>query len=282
MSGAAEVVALCQVVALQEVLAGERAWVVLHGDCAAVMAAMEPRGVDHVIADPPYEAEAHSLQRRVKRPHSTDASAWGPDTRVARIESLPFPPLTEAQRVAYARCFAQISRRWAVVFCQVEAAMKWQETMEAAGLSRRRIGVWVKPDGQPQLSGDRPGMGYESLVFMHSPGKSRWNGGGRRSVFTHNKWHPESGVNIHPTQKPLPLLIELAELFTDEGEVVLDPFAGSGSLGVACLRLGRRYIGIELDAKYAQDARDWLSAEQSGLTLGAARGGQMSLLGAGR
>jgi DNA modification methylase len=74
-------------------------------------------------------------------------------------------------------------------------------------------------------------------------------------------------------------MIELVELFTDPDEIILDPFAGSGTTGVACLRLGRRFIGIEKDAKYAAIARERLTAESQGLTLRDARAGQQSLFG---
>ena len=87
------------------------------------------------------------------------------------------------------------------------------------------------------------------------------------------------GERVHTTQKPLDLLLRLVEDFTDPGEVVLDPFAGSGTTGVACLRSGRRFIGIERDPKYAQVARDRLAAESVGLTLRDARAGQRSLFG---
>lgn len=157
--------------------------------------------------------------------------------------------------------------------------MSWQNALTEAGHSARRIGVWVKPDAMPQFSGDRPGMGYESIVFTHAKGRSAWNGGGRVGVFTHNKNTP-GGAHDHETQKPLPLMLELVELFTDPGDLVLDPFCGSGTTGVACLRLGRRCIGIEKDARYAQVARDRLAAESRGLTLSAARAGQTSIFDA--
>jgi len=74
-------------------------------------------------------------------------------------------------------------------------------------------------------------------------------------------------------------MLELVEAFTDPDEIVLDPFAGSGTTGVACLRLGRRFIGIERDEKYAAAATERLAAESKGLDLRAARAGQLSLLG---
>lgn len=266
-----------------DVLSGRAQWAVLEADCSEVLPMLPERGVDHVITDPPYEAEAHTLQRRVKRPVEGAASEHGGgDVRVAAVEPLAFPPITTAERDAAAMAYGALARRWVIVFCQVEAAMKWQDALVAGGLSRRRIGVWVKPDGQPQLSGDRPGMGFESIVFAHAPGRSRWNGGGRSSVFTCNKFIPGDGRNVHPTQKPLPLLMELVELFTDPGDLVLDPFCGSGSLGIACVRLGRRYLGMDngRDSNgkpWAEWAREGIQAEEQGLSRGAARAGQMGL-----
>lgn len=154
--------------------------------------------------------------------------------------------------------------------------MKWAEALADGGAAIRRIGVWVKPDAMPQYSGDRPGMGYESLVFAHAPGRSTWNGGGRVGVFIQNKNTP-GGAHEHETQKPLPLMLELVSLFTDPGEVILDPYAGSGTTGVAALRLGRRFIGIERDAKYHAISIDRLIAESRGQTLKQYRSGQRTL-----
>ena len=266
-----------------DVLSGRARYVALEADCFEVLPMLPDWSVDVTLTDPPYEAEAHTLQRRVKRTDPRSRSEWGHgDTRVASVEALAFPPITEADRIAASHEYARLTRRWCVVFCQIEAAMKWQDSLVAAGLARRRIGVWVKPDGQPQLSGDRPGMGFESIVFTHAKGRSRWNGGGRSSVFTCNKFIPSDGPNVHPTQKPRPLLFELVELFTDPGDLVLDPFCGSGSLGIACVRLGRRYIGMDngTDAKgkpWAQWAREGIEAELRGMTRAQAKAGQIGL-----
>lgn len=250
---------------IEAVMRGERRWAVLYADNAEVLPLLGPKSIDHVITDPPYEAEAHMLQRRAKR-----------DDGVMQNEALTFTPMDEMGRDAVAQAIAPVVRRWVCAFCQVEAAMKWRAALEP--LQTKRIGVWVKPDAMPQFTGDRPGMGYESIVFAHPKGRTRWNGGGRVGVFVHNKNTP-GGAHHHETQKPLPLMLELVELFTDPGDLVLDPFAGSGTTGVACLRLGRRFIGIERDAKYAAIATERLTAEAQGLTLRDARAGQLSLLG---
>jgi site-specific DNA-methyltransferase (adenine-specific) len=73
-------------------------------------------------------------------------------------------------------------------------------------------------------------------------------GGGRHGVFIIPKG--ESEKNVHETQKPIRLMTELVRLFTNHGETVLDPFMGSASTGVACVKLQRKFIGIEMDEKY--------------------------------
>lgn len=259
---------------IEAVLRGESRHAVIEGDCQQVPWPV----VDHVITDPPYEAAAHTLQRRVARdvaprdaPPKSEIDSRG---RKMEVEPLSFAPISEELRGWAGLEMARVAKRWIVAFCQVEAAVKWSEALAAGGATTKRIGVWVKPDGMPQFSGDRPGMGYESMVFAHRKGRSRWNGGGRVGVFTHNKGGEQVG---HETTKPVPLMLELVELFTDPGELILDPFCGSGTTGVACLRLGRRFIGIERDPKYAAIARERLAAESRGLSLKSARAGQGSI-----
>src|SRR3954452_16948964 len=148
---------------------------------------------------------------------------------------------------------ARLARRWILVFCQVEAAMKWRAALEAGGAVYKRTCQWIKPDGKPQYSGDRPGIGYESISASYAPGRSRWNGGGSHGVFIVNKGGDER--TGHQTQKPLALMELLVRLFSDQGELILDPFAGSGSTGVAALRLGRRFAGWGMKPEYAEMAR---------------------------
>lgn len=145
------------------------------------------------------------------------------------------------------------------------ALMKWRAALEAAGAVHKRTCLWVKPDGKPQYSGDRPSIGYESIVACHAPGRSAWNGGGSHGVFIVNKsGDPRTG---HQTQKPLALMERLVRLFSDKGDLVLDPFAGSGTTGVAAVPLGRRFVGWEMNAEYASIARRRLTAAREQLQL---------------
>jgi site-specific DNA-methyltransferase (adenine-specific) len=89
----------------------------------------------------------------------------------------------------------------------------------------------------------------------------RQAGGGKTGVFHHVKYSP--GGAPHPTTKPLPLMRELVELFTEPNELVLDPFAGSGSTGVACRELGRNFLGWELDPAYAEIAERRIRGDEA-------------------
>jgi site-specific DNA-methyltransferase (adenine-specific) len=123
-------------------------------------------------------------------------------------------------------------------------------------------------------------VGFEAIVVAHPPGKKRWNAGGKRGVYTQRIAGNQPGSidpRVHTTQKPTELMLELVEDFTDPDDLILDPFAGSGTTGVAALRLGRRCILIEKDPKYAQIARDRMMAEEQSSTLQARRAGQEPL-----
>lgn len=80
------------------------------------------------------------------------------------------------------------------------------------------------------------------------------------SILTYAKPHPS--IAVHPTQKPVPLLEYLIRTYTNEGDLVLDNYMGSGSCGVACVNTGRRFIGIESEMKYFDIAESWIVAEK--------------------
>lgn len=214
--------------------------------------------IDVTITDPPYEAEAHTKARRSNR--------RGRDGNLDAVvdHSIDFDPMTEELRSAVGAELARVTRRWIAVFCQVEASGAWRRAITASGKARYvRTMVWIKPDAPPQFTGDRPAMGYESIVLCYgSPGRMTWNGGGRHGVFTHQivKGSARDGIRVggrsdHPTQKPLGLMLDLVSLFSDPGELVLDPYLGSGTTAAACSQLGRRCLGYELREDYAEIAR---------------------------
>lgn len=264
-----------------EVLWGLRQWAVIHGDNTGILPTLPAKSVAHVITDPPYSEHTHAKVRRGGSTHLPDETRPGmPKRAVISTEAvLGFACLAPGEREACAEQFSRLVSRWVLAFTDQEGAFPWMTANLVAGLEHVRIGQWVKLNATPQFTGDRPATGCEAIVIAHPKGRKRWNGGGCHAVWTHAIAMNRSGTDAreHTTQKPLPLMLELVGLFTDPDDVVLDPFCGSGTTGVACLRLGRRFIGIEKDAKYAEVATERLAAESQGLSLRDARAGQRSL-----
>jgi DNA modification methylase len=207
------------------------------GDCREVLPTLS--GVDAVVTDPPFEQEAHTAMRRTQKSIKTGIKV-----------ALGFAAITDDMRLFIPAWCQHKCDGWLLAFCQVEAVSDWRYAMEDSGLKYKRAMSWVKPDASPQFNGQMPAQGFECIAAAWcGTGHSQWNGGGRRGVFTHITNQPDR-EGTHPTEKPIPLMRDIVALFTNPGDIVLDPFMGSGTTGVACARLGRRFIGIEIEPKY--------------------------------
>lgn len=207
------------------------------GDCREILPTLEP--VDVVLTDPPYSDRTHEGARSGNTKGGTVRAG-------SQALGIDFDPTTpEGLRAVFGAC---VPRRWLVSFLDYRMVPALEDD-PPAGLRGVRMGIWVKPNGAPQFTGDRPGQGWEAIWIAHREGAGRmkWNGGGHHAVWTEPV---ERGP--HPTMKPLPLVKRLVELFSDEGETILDPFAGSGTTLVAARDMGRKAIGIEIDEKYAE------------------------------
>lgn len=223
-----------------------------------------PEQVDHVISDPPYDERTHEGGRRQGR-------VIAPGIREILPTAMSFPPLDIAADLPG---LLQRARRWIVCFGTGESIAKFRDV---SGDLWVRWGVWIKSNMQPQLSGDRPAVPGDAVMIMHAKGRKKWNRGGMSA-----KWIGplEQGLDrVHETQKPLWLMQELIEAFTDPGDLVWDPYGGSMTTGVACLMLGRRFLGHEMQEHYAEVGAERLRAAEQGLTLTAARAGQLPLFG---
>jgi site-specific DNA-methyltransferase (adenine-specific) len=196
----------------------------IRGDCYALFDHLQP---DCVLTDPPFSSVTHQGAR---------GGGFGKNRLIA------FASLDEEQAVFLAQTLVHCTRRWIVMTMDWRHAAAIERTSPAIFV---RAGIWVKPNGAPQFTGDRPGTGWESVVMLHRPGSKQWNGGGHHAV-----WHIPKIEGQHPTEKPLPLLLAWVEQFTRPGETILDPFMGTGVTGLACLKRGRAFIGIEQDPHY--------------------------------
>jgi site-specific DNA-methyltransferase (adenine-specific) len=205
------------------------------GDCLEVMQHLE--WVDHVITDPPYEDELHGAIGKIRR---ADGRQMVSDLGFMGVNS---------RRADIASSVVNASSGWCILFTLAEGVRAWRDDLQSCGAKWDTTCFWVKPDAAPRFNGQGPARGAECFVTCWAgSGYRRWNAGGKRGVYTHC-------VNVnrhggHPTEKPVPLMADLVSDFTRTGHTILDPFMGSGTTGVACVKLGRRFIGIELDSGY--------------------------------
>jgi hypothetical protein len=229
------------------------------GDCLAPdgLANLADGSVDHVICDPPYGAQVYAGYRT----GAGRTQATGGVHKEMGIGAVD----REVASAASAQ-IARLARRWVVVWCDAELSHVWREELVAHGVEYVRAGVWIRRNAAPQFTGDRPGQGFEACVIGHQPGRKRWNGGGAHAVWTFPVVHGPDR-HEHPCPKPLGLMEALIRDFTDPNDLVLDPFAGSGTTGVAAIRHGRRFIGWERDPKYHAVAVKRLSAAREQLSM---------------
>jgi hypothetical protein len=147
--------------------------VLYHGDCLEILPALEP--VDHVITDPPYSEHVHTKSRAGARmlPGS------GSPANFARAVEFGFASMTADVRLSVGVHCGRLARRWVAVFSDVESTQAWREAFSGTGVEYVRTGAWVKVNGTPQFTGDRPAVGFEAITLCHRVGRKRWNGGGR-------------------------------------------------------------------------------------------------------
>jgi site-specific DNA-methyltransferase (adenine-specific) len=208
------------------------------GDCLEILPGLGR--VLHIICDPPYEASLHAAKSHL----SALRKDSGPELK--EIDFAAIDPIRED----FVRLAADVCEGWLIAFCTVEGARPWADCINASPIKYKRACVWIKPDSTPQLNGQGPAQGAEIFVTAWAgKGHARWNAGGKRGVYTHCVNNNER-EGTHPTEKPRRLMSEIIADFTNPGELICDPFMGSGTTGVAAVMAGRRFIGIERDPKY--------------------------------
>ena len=208
------------------------------GDALEVLPTLET--IDVIITDPPFTAKTH---------HGARTNSWKQPNSVRPLLHFDAISLQKLRLILELSC----PERWAIATVDYHHCIALEQEAPQ-GLRFIRFGIWNKTCAAPQFSGDRPAQGWEAIAILHhATHQLRWNGGGTRAVWTYDKIQGTKSI-IHPTQKPLPLVLALTKQFSNRQETVLDPFMGSGTTGIACIKLGRSFIGIEIDERYFQMA----------------------------
>lgn len=200
--------------------------------------------VDHIIGDPPYEDELHkAFGKKIDR-NDGDHLARS----VNMLQALEFAGINGI-RAKVAEVTVGASAGWVILFTLAEGVRAWRDDLQAVGAKWDTTCFWIKPDASPRFNGQGPARGAECFVTCWAgKGYRRWNGGGKRGIYTHCVNTGRQGE--HPTEKPLPLMRDLVADFTAPGQVICDPFMGSGTTGVACSQLGRAFVGIEQNERW--------------------------------
>lgn len=235
--------------------------VLICGKCEDVLPSFGYGQFDHMITDPPYSQEHTHGKKRF--------GADMPDGRNRTLE-LGFDAITPELMERIASEATRLIGRWVLTFSDVEIAHEWRQAYTRNNLDYVRTGAWIKIGATPQFSGDRPASGFEAITIVHRRGKKQWNGGGQHAVWSEpivldrgTKW---SKQRVHATQKPEPLMRKLIALFTNPGDTIVDPFAGSATTLRAARALGRRAVGIEMNRLNVDNAIKLLG--QSAMDLG--------------
>jgi len=150
-----------------------------------------------------------------------------------------------------------------IVFCAFDQQMYLIELAKRYGLNRYINLVFRKNFSAQVLKANMKVVGNcEYALILYRDRLPKFNNDGKM-VFNCMDWPRDTeGVKLHPTQKPVTLLMRLIELFTDPGDVVIDPVAGSGSTIIAAERLDRKAYGFEIKKEFWQKANHWLEEER--------------------
>jgi DNA modification methylase len=204
---------------------------VWQGDCRELMARIPEGTVEAVVADPPYGIDYQSAWR-------TDRSAWKP--KIANDKEPFVAWLPEAFRVTK-------DGGALACFCVWQVQETFRVAIEGAGFTVRSQVIWDRDwHGMGDLAGE---FGPQhDVIWFAVKGRFIFPGKRPKSVLRHARVAPDQLV--HPNEKPLRLMGDLVKSLCPSDGLVVDPFAGSGTTGIACMKTGRRAILIEVEPRY--------------------------------
>ncbi|MFM7403327.1 MAG: site-specific DNA-methyltransferase [Erythrobacter sp.] len=244
---------------------------ILPGDCIAAMRALPTASVDLVFADPPYNLQ---LGGDLNRPDGSHVDAvtdhWDRFDSMAAYDAFTLAWLTEARRV-----LKPDGALW--VIGSYHNIFRVGAILQDLGFWILNDIVWRKSNPMPNFKGTRFTNAHETLIWASMGEKARYHFNYRAMKTLNDELQmrsdwvlpicaggerlKENGKKAHPTQKPEALLYRVLLATTEKGDVVLDPFFGTGTTGAVAKRLGREWIGCEREDVYRAVAEKRIARE---------------------
>ncbi len=239
---------------------------VIVGDCVAEMSKLAPASVDLVFADPPYNLQ---LQGDLKRPDDSHVDAVTNDWDKFSSFST-YDDFTRAWLIACRRLMKPSATLW--VIGSYHNIFRVGAILQDLGFWILNDVVWRKSNPMPNFRGRRFTNAHETLIWAARDADAKaytFNyealKAANEDVQARSDWliplctgeerlKDKAGKKVHPTQKPEALLARVLLSSSKPGDLVIDPFNGTGTTGAVARRLGRSYIGFERDETYARAA----------------------------
>lgn len=239
---------------------------ILVGDCVAHMMSLPEQSVDVIFADPPYNLQ---LEGALLRPDQSRVDAVDDEwDQFASFEA--YDAFTRAWLLAARRLLKPNGTIW--VIGSYHNIFRVGTSLQDLGFWMLNDVVWVKSNPMPNFRGRRFANAHETLIWASKDREAKGYTFNYHALKAFNddlqmrsdwtlpicsggeRLKGEDGAKVHPTQKPEALLYRVLLASSNPGDVVLDPFFGTGTTGVVAKRLDRRFIGIERDPTYAAAA----------------------------
>ncbi len=230
-------------------------FVLYQGDCLKLIEALGENQFDLIFADPPYFLSNGGVTCKNGKMVSVNKGKWDKSKGAVENHKFNLQWLEACQKALTPNGTIFVSGT--------------HHTIYSIGFAMQQLGfkilnniTWFKPNPPPNLSCRYFTHTTETILWAAKSTKSKHHfnykdmkaeNGGKQMRSMWNFKPPrkaEKKHGKHPTQKPLPLIERIIRSASDPGQRVLDPFNGSGTTGIAALKQGRRYVGIELDPQY--------------------------------
>ena len=228
-----------------EVIEQKRSWCVIEDDALSVVAKLPNQSIHAIISDPPYASVEGGTSALVKRKHGAGSITVN-DTQFFQV------------------WLDQHFEQWIRVIKPGGAIWLTSDLKGIMCIERSAIRVGMKPPVVGVWDRDRVGMGwllrktFEFFAVIPTADFERKTAS-EIDVWKH-AWGPSDRKSGHPAEKPVALMSRALNLLTNKNDIVLDPFMGSGSTGVACAMLNRRFIGCDRDEQWVEHSASRIQA----------------------